>query len=48
MSVFWIPGYPGPPAPGPHHRPIFRINDPSCGEDPHEEAPRVENDDENC
>jgi hypothetical protein len=21
--VFWIPGYPGPPAPGPHHRPIF-------------------------
>jgi hypothetical protein len=23
MSVFWIPGYPGPPAPGPRHRPIF-------------------------
>jgi hypothetical protein len=23
VSVFWIPGYPGPPAPGPHHRPIF-------------------------
>jgi hypothetical protein len=23
-------------------------NDPSCGEDPHEEAPREENDDQNC
>jgi hypothetical protein len=23
LSVFWIPGYPGPPAPGPHHWPIF-------------------------
>jgi hypothetical protein len=23
LSVFWIPGYPGPPAPGPLHRPIF-------------------------
>jgi hypothetical protein len=23
LSVFWIPGYPSPPAPGPHHRPIF-------------------------
>jgi hypothetical protein len=23
LSVFWIPGYPGPPALGPHHRPIF-------------------------
>jgi hypothetical protein len=23
LSVFWIPGYPGPPAPGPRHRPIF-------------------------
>jgi hypothetical protein len=25
-----------------------RINDPSYGEDPHEEAPREENDDQNC
>jgi hypothetical protein len=51
LSVFWIPGYPGPPAPGPRHRPISaqgRINDPSYGEDPHEEAPREENDDRNC
>jgi hypothetical protein len=23
LSVFWIPGYPSPPAPGPRHRPIF-------------------------
>jgi hypothetical protein len=23
MSVFWIPGYPGPPATGPRHQPIF-------------------------
>jgi hypothetical protein len=23
LSVFWIPGYPGPPAPGPRHQPIF-------------------------
>jgi hypothetical protein len=23
MSVFWIPGYPGPPAPGPLQRPSF-------------------------
>jgi hypothetical protein len=23
LSVFWIPGYPGPPAPGPRHWPIF-------------------------
>jgi hypothetical protein len=23
LSVFWIPGYPGPLAPGPRHRPIF-------------------------
>jgi hypothetical protein len=51
LSVEWIPGYPGPPATGPHHRPIFsskeRINNPSYGEDPHEEAPREENDDGN-
>jgi hypothetical protein len=48
MSVFWIPGYPGPPAPGPLQRPNFgpgeerrpRLN----GEDPHEEAPHEEND----
>jgi hypothetical protein len=47
LSVLWIPGYPVPPAPGPRHRPIFRINDPGNGEDPHEEAPREENDDIN-
>jgi hypothetical protein len=23
LSVFWIPGYPGPPAPGPLQRPSF-------------------------
>jgi hypothetical protein len=23
MSVYWILGYPGPPAPGPPQRPIF-------------------------
>jgi hypothetical protein len=23
LLVFWIPGYPGPPAPRPHHRHIF-------------------------
>jgi hypothetical protein len=23
LSVFWISGYPGPPAPGPRHQPIF-------------------------
>jgi hypothetical protein len=23
LSVFWILGYPGPSAPGPHHQPIF-------------------------
>jgi hypothetical protein len=38
--VFWIPGYPGPPAPGPLQRPSFgpgvkRWPKPS-GEDPHE------------
>jgi hypothetical protein len=27
LSVFWIPGYPGPPAPGPRHRPIFSPGD---------------------
>jgi hypothetical protein len=37
LSVFWIPGYPSPPAPGPHHRPIFspgENNDPSYGRRP--------------
>jgi hypothetical protein len=27
LSVFWIPGYPGPPAPGPRRRPIFSLGD---------------------
>jgi hypothetical protein len=48
MSVFWIPGYPGPPTPGPLQWPSFgpgfnRRPKPS-GEDPHEEAPHEEND----
>jgi hypothetical protein len=25
LSVFWIPGYPGPPAPGPLQRPSFSL-----------------------
>jgi hypothetical protein len=42
-------GYPGPPAPGPLQRPSFgpgvnRRPKPNK-EDPHEEAPREENDD---
>jgi hypothetical protein len=47
LSVFWIPGYPGPHATGLCHRPIFspgENNDLSYREDPHEEAPREEND----
>jgi hypothetical protein len=49
MSVFWIPGYPGPPAPGPLQWPSFgpgvnRRPKPNK-EDPHEEAPHEENDD---
>jgi hypothetical protein len=49
MSVFWIPGYPGSPAPGPLQRPSFgpgvnRRPKPN-EEDPHEEAPHEENDD---
>jgi hypothetical protein len=48
LSVFWIPGYPGLPAPGPLQRPSFgpgvkRRPKPN-GEDPHEEAPHEEND----
>jgi hypothetical protein len=48
LSVFWIPGYPGPPAPGPLQRPSFgpgeeRRPKPN-GEDPHEEAHHEEND----
>jgi hypothetical protein len=48
LSVFWIPGYPGPPAPRPLQRPSFgpgekRRPKPSR-EDPHEEAPHEEND----
>jgi hypothetical protein len=27
LSVFWIPGYPGPPAHGPRHRPIFSLGE---------------------
>jgi hypothetical protein len=49
MSVFWITGYPGPPAPGPLQRPSFGLGakwrpNPSK-EDPHEEAPHEDNDD---
>jgi hypothetical protein len=49
LSVFWIPEYPGPPAPGPLQRPSFgpgvnRRSKPNK-EDPHEEAPHEENDD---
>jgi hypothetical protein len=48
LSVFWIPGYPGPPAPGPLQWPSFGLGadrrpKPSK-EDPHEEAPHEEND----
>jgi hypothetical protein len=48
VLVFWILGYPGPPAPGPLQWPSFspgveRRPKPS-GEDPHEEAPHEEND----
>jgi hypothetical protein len=51
MSVFWIPGIPVHLLLGP----VISLssargkdNDPSHGEDPHEEAPREENDDQNC
>jgi hypothetical protein len=41
LSVFWIPGYPGPPAPGPLQRPNFGPGEERrpklSGEDPHEE-----------
>jgi hypothetical protein len=51
VSVFWIPGYPGPPAPGPLQRPNFGPGEerrPKLSrEDPHEEAPHEENDDGN-
>jgi hypothetical protein len=48
LLVFWIPGYPGPPAPGPLQRPSFGLEEnrrpkPSK-EDPHEEVPHEEND----
>jgi hypothetical protein len=47
--VFWMSGYPGPPAPGPLQRPSFspgvnRRPKPNK-EDPHVEAPHEENDD---
>jgi hypothetical protein len=48
LSVFWIPGYLGPPAPGPLQWPSLgpgvkqRLK--PNGEDPHEEAPHEEND----
>jgi hypothetical protein len=48
LSVFWILGYPGPPAPGPLQRPSFgpgETTTEAIGEDPHEEAPHEENDD---
>jgi hypothetical protein len=48
LSVFWIPGYPGPPAPGPLQRPNFGPGEERrpklSGEDPHEEVPHEEND----
>jgi hypothetical protein len=49
VSVFWIPGYPGPPALGPLQQPSFGLGakqrlKPSK-EDPHEEAPYEENND---
>jgi hypothetical protein len=48
MSVFWIPGYPGPPAPGPLQQPNFGPGEERrpklSAEDPHEEAPHEEND----
>jgi hypothetical protein len=48
VSVFWIPGYPGPPASGPLQRPSFSLwvkqRPKPNGEDPHEEAPHEEND----
>jgi hypothetical protein len=52
LSVVWIPGYPGPPTPGPLQRPIFgpgvKLQPKPSGEDPHEEAPHEENDGQNC
>jgi hypothetical protein len=48
MSVFWIPGYPGPPAPRPLQWPNFGPGEerrPKLSEeDTHEEAPHEEND----
>jgi hypothetical protein len=48
VSVFWIPGYHGPPAPGLLQRPNFGPGEERrpklSGEDPHEEAPHEEND----
>jgi hypothetical protein len=49
--VFWIPGIPVYLLLGPVIGPSLaqgRANDPSYGEDPHEEAPHEENDGENC
>jgi hypothetical protein len=50
MSVYWVPGYPDPPAPGPLQWHSFGIGarwrlEPNK-EDPHEEEPHEENDDE--
>jgi hypothetical protein len=49
LSVFWIPGYPGPPAPGPLQQPSFGLEvnqrPKPNRQDPHEEAPHEENDD---
>jgi hypothetical protein len=47
--VFWIPGYPGPPAPRPLQRPSFGLGvnrrPKPNKEDPHEDAPHEEIDD---
>jgi hypothetical protein len=50
LSVFWIPGIPVHLLLGPVIGPSSaqgRINNLRYGEDPHEEAPREENDDGN-
>jgi hypothetical protein len=50
LSVYWILGYPGPPAPRPLQQPNFGLRSimrlKPNGEDPHEEEPHEENDGE--